>query len=265
MVRTQPPASDAIASEQAAFADRSDPSGTFRPTGLLVSVRSVAEAMAVAASPVEVIDLKEPHRGPLGACDPELWHRCGTECPYDGAWSAALGESDSALQLADHVPGDFAFAKAGPSGLDSAEALGELWAAIRQRLAPTVALVAVAYADSAAARTLAPERVLAEALHHRLQTLLVDTFVKDGRTSLDHLGADRLRSLVAAATRSGCDIVLAGGVTVDTLPIFVSTGPRRIGVRGGVCRGNRRSEIDPSAVAAWAARLKKLSISVTAN
>lgn len=265
MVRTQPPASSSIAAERATFADCSDPAGTYRPVGLLVSVRSVAEAISVAASPVEVIDLKEPHRGPLGACDPELWHRCGSECHFDGAWSAALGEADSALRLAGRVPGEFAFAKAGSSGLDSAEALVGLWSSVRQRLAPTVALVAVAYADFAAARTLPPEQVLAEAIRHRLQTLLVDTFVKDGRTSLDHLGVDRLRLLAAAAARSGCDIVLAGGVTIDTLPTFVATGPRRIGVRGGVCRGNRRSEIDPTAVAVWTDRLKKLTGSTAAN
>lgn len=251
MVRMQPPASENFAA--------TDRTASTRPPGLLVSVRSLAEARSVAASPVEVIDLKEPDRGPLGACDPALWHRCHSECPFEGAWSAALGEFASALELASRVPAEFAYAKAGPSGLDSSEALAALWCTIRQRLAPTTALVAVAYADFLAARTLAPEKVLAEAARHRIQTLLVDTFVKDGRTSVDHLGIDRLRSLVAAARRWGCDVVLAGGVTLGTLSTFASTGARRIGVRGGVCRGDRGSEIDPVEVARWTAQTEKLA------
>lgn len=247
MVRMQPPTYQSSASPA--------------PPGLLVSVRSLAEARDVATLPVAVLDLKEPDRGPLGACDPDLWHRCQAQCRFDGAWSAALGESASALELAGEVPPEFAFAKAGPSGLGSPAAIAAMWAEVRQRLPPTVHLVAVAYADFSAADSLPPEQVLAEAARHAIQTLLIDTFTKDGRSSIDHLGTDRLRSLVAQARRRNCDVVLAGGVTSATLPVFVAIGARRIGVRGGVCRGDRRSEIDSAEVARWANRLRELAAS----
>src|SRR5688572_22177610 len=39
--------------------------------GLLVSVRSAEEAVAALAGGADVIDVKEPNRGPLGAADPQ--------------------------------------------------------------------------------------------------------------------------------------------------------------------------------------------------
>src|SRR5262245_59562547 len=61
-------------------------------TGLLVSVRSAAEARAALAGGADLIDVKEPHRGPLGAADPALWREVEAEIGSAVPLSAALGE-----------------------------------------------------------------------------------------------------------------------------------------------------------------------------
>lgn len=228
-------------------------------TGLLVSVRSVDEAEQIDRLGVDVIDLKEPARGPLGACDPDIWHRCLAASPFAGEWSAALGEMDSAIPLAAEVPPEFCFAKAGPAGIDRPADLVALWTDLRRRLPTSVALVAVAYADWLAAGTLAPERVLDEAARSGLRTLLIDTFGKDGRSTAEHLTLARLQALVAKADEAGCEVVVAGGVTFESLATLASLGIRRVGVRGGVCEGDRESRIDPAAVARWTNCLARIA------
>src|SRR5207244_7336185 len=42
-------------------------------TGLLVSVRSAAEAETALAGGADVVDVKEPRRGALGPADPSVW------------------------------------------------------------------------------------------------------------------------------------------------------------------------------------------------
>ena len=63
-----------------------------QPTGLLVSVRSAAEALVAMAGGADLIDVKEPSRGSLGAVDPEVLSEIcdavGGRLPI----SAALGE-----------------------------------------------------------------------------------------------------------------------------------------------------------------------------
>ncbi|WP_164102386.1 (5-formylfuran-3-yl)methyl phosphate synthase [Candidatus Laterigemmans baculatus] len=228
-------------------------------TGLLVSVRSVAEAASIAPLAVDVIDLKEPRRGPLGATDPELWHRCLAECTTSALWSVALGEAEAALRWTAEVPAEFSYAKAGPAGLDRPEQLARLWDQLREQLPASVALVAVAYADGPAAGTIEPEHVLEAAVAAGLRTFLLDTFGKDGRSILEHLSPERLRMLVSRAAAAGCDVVIAGGVNFDALATLTQLQIRRIGVRGGVCGGNRQSAIDPSQVAHWVQRLRELA------
>lgn len=231
----------------------------FAATGLLVSVRSVAEAAEIAPLAIDVIDLKEPLRGPLGACDPEVWHRSLAECEFAGEWSAALGEAGAAIPWASEVPPEFSFAKAGPAGIDRRARLGCFWEDLRRRLPPAVALVAVAYADWSAASTLPPEQVLEVAIRTGLGTLLIDTFGKDGRSSVEHLSFARLQRLVARAKDANCEVVLAGGATFEALATFARLGVRRVGVRGGVCQAGRESRLDSAAVERWAKQLAKLA------
>ena len=60
--------------------------------GLLVSVRSADEARAALAGGADVIDIKEPGRGPLGRADEATWRAVRAEVAGRVPVSAALGE-----------------------------------------------------------------------------------------------------------------------------------------------------------------------------
>ena len=60
--------------------------------GLLVSVRSAAEAVAAVAGGASVIDVKEPDRGPLGRADVSVWREVRAVVPASIPVSVALGE-----------------------------------------------------------------------------------------------------------------------------------------------------------------------------
>src|SRR5688500_14284157 len=60
--------------------------------GLLVGVRSGEEAALALAGGADVIDVKEPRRGALGAADAEVWNEVAEEVRGRAMTSAALGE-----------------------------------------------------------------------------------------------------------------------------------------------------------------------------
>jgi uncharacterized protein (UPF0264 family) len=224
---------------------------------MLISVRDAVEANAVAEFPFEIMDLKEPRSGPLGSCDPAVWHACYDQIPFGGDWSVALGESSQALQVAAEVPRGMRFAKAGTSQLDHAVALRRRWDQIRQRLEGSVRFVAVAYADHPIARSLPPEAILREAAGCGLETLLIDTYAKAGKGTLALLGVPRIKGLIDMARDLGIEVVIAGGITFDGAKQALLIGARRIGLRGGLCHGPRDGEIDPQIVADWTRRMQR--------
>lgn len=251
--------------------------GPSRRLSLLVSVRDAEEADAALAVGVDLLDVKEPSRGPLAAADPATWrqiaarwrHRFGEAAlrpgetalrpgntalqPGNTALSAALGEADQAVAAAADLPGDYAFAKAGPGGCGSGRALADAWDAVRAALPETTSLVAVAYADDEAAGCPPPERVFELAAGRDIRWCLVDTFVKDGRGLTDHLSPRRLAALVDAARGRGQWVALAGSIVLRSARTLLRDGirPDCFGVRGDVCPGGRRQGLSPARVAAW--------------
>lgn len=235
---------------------------------LLISVRDQTEAALVSQFPFEVLDLKEPNNGPLGACDPAVWHYCVESTPLTGfaigsdkasccepssgrAWSVAMGERANAVQLARHVPAKVRFAKAGPSGLPDTPSLIGMWDRLLEQLAEGIELVAVAYADWRVADSLQPEQILGAAASIGLKTILIDTFDKKAGGVFELLGQQRIESIVQTATSQGCEVVLAGGITFSDATRAFLLGCRRIGLRGALCRGPRNGEIDPQSVGRW--------------
>ena len=189
---------------------------------------STSEWPIACRSGAEIIDFKEPSRGALAPTDPELWQWAAKQprCP---AWlSAAMGEPSDALEIAEQVPSHFRFAKVGPSGCDTLEKLTEMWTTVHERLTPPIELVAVAYADANDARCLDVEKVLAAARSHGFTRVLIDTFTKDGRSTIDHLGFRRLAAISRWATEKRIWWGLAGSIKLESMSDLSGHGLLRI-------------------------------------
>ena len=238
-----------------------------------MSVRSAAEARLAIRTPVDILDLKEPRRGPLAPVAPELWREVAalvgpplaSPSGHAGtthriALSAALGERHDAVPIAAAVPRAFEFAKVGPSGTRTRRRLAALWQQVQRDLPPETELVAVAYADFRQADCLPPEAVFDAAAEFGLGRALLDTFIKDGRSTLDHLGIGRLAELARLAEGNGLWWALAGSLRLERLASCAAAGiaPNCVGVRGDVCRRDRTGQLDAARIARWQEMLDSL-------
>lgn len=230
--------------------------------GLLVSVRSAAEAAAALAGGADVLDAKEPSRGPLGRADPEVWRAVRAVVPPDRRLSVALGELRDWDDPAPEPPSpdDFAgfhFRKLGLAGCGGDPSWRSRWAALRDRLGDGPAWVAVAYADWARAHAPSPEAVVAEAMARGCAGVLFDTWSKTGPGPLEP-GPPWSR-LAARLRARGLLVVLAGGLDAPDFARLAPLGPDLFAVRGAACRsGDREATIDSQRVARLARAARSL-------
>ncbi|MCE9630259.1 MAG: (5-formylfuran-3-yl)methyl phosphate synthase [Planctomycetia bacterium] len=233
---------------------------THLPGGLLVSVRSVDEAVEAVAGGAAIIDVKEPSRGPLGCADADVAAAIVAAVGPAGHCTLACGELASGVpMLAAHVDRVVRLAavtgaaprgmKAGPAGLTIDE-WRAAFAALKSGLPAGVEPVAVAYADWDRAAAPEPEALIAAAAAVGGLTLLIDTSDKAGPGLVKTCGLARLAEWVALAGSVGIRVALAGRLEPAELRLVAATGAAIVGVRSAACRGGRMGRVDRGKVAA---------------
>jgi uncharacterized protein (UPF0264 family) len=228
---------------------------------LLVSVVSVEEARRALAGGADIIDVKDPGEGALGAPAPAVVsavaQAVGTAAPV----SAALGDlpclpHTAALAARGAACSGAGYVKVGLRGardLDSAVALMQ---AVAAAVGPRTAVIAAAYADAAALHppALAPAWLPLVAQRTGIAGVLVDTFVKDGRGLYGWLPEAEVAQLVARTRAVGATFAVAGQLRRGQLARVAADV---VGVRSAVCRGgDRGGELDGNLVAAAVTELR---------
>jgi len=213
-------------------------------TRLLLSVRSADEAEIACAAGADLIDVKEPDRGPLGAADgsviADVVLRVAERVPV----SVALGELTDGVTLAPQLGRRVQYAKFGLAGAARLDDWVARWQAAINALPPAVSPVAVAYGDWQSAAAPDPWEVLAQGVQLGCKALLLDTFDKLGGPLNEHLAADELRRLIAAAGDCGLLSVVSGGLGMAEVELMARLSPDYIGVRGAACAGARTAALD---------------------
>ncbi|MEO1527363.1 MAG: (5-formylfuran-3-yl)methyl phosphate synthase [Planctomycetota bacterium] len=232
--------------------DCANPPRDSRPQWL-TSVRSLSEAFLVAAHGVDIIDWKEPSAGPLAAVPPATWETAAqSQDQIRLPMSAALGESESARQRCGDVPASFRWAKAGPSRTDEMT-LTRLWSDLRDGLPSSVELVAVAYADHQRASCPDAATVFRLAAEEGIERVLIDTFSKDGVSSIDWI-ANQLPRLGRFARDNAMWWCLAGSIKLRQLESQTDDDviePDCYAVRGDICEGSRTDSLSPKRLRRW--------------
>ena len=227
---------------------------------LLVSVVDVDEARAAAAAGAEIVDVKNPAEGSLGAPSPAVIADIRAAVPAALPVSAAIGDmpnlpGTAALAALGAAHSGAAFVKVGLWGVaNEAEAVA-LLRAVREAIAgvPGAEVVAGAYADArrVAPAPLAPELLPRVAAAAGVKVCLLDTAIKDGRGLLDWLSPDELTAFVDDARAGGLEVALAGALRAEDLPVVRATGADIAGVRSAACGDDRRSgPLEPARVRA---------------
>jgi len=218
-------------------------------TGLLVSVRNGEEARAALAGGADLIDVKEPLRGSLGAADEAVWLEVSQTVAGKVPTSVALGELCSGAADADlDRLADFDYAKVGLAGCGDSDDWPHEWADLLSRLPGSVTPVAVVYADWRDACAPPPNEIIDHARRLACGAVLFDTFDKSRGDLIVHAGVAGLSQSVGAVRQRGMLAVLGGSLCPATIPRVMPIGPDYIAVRGAVCRGVRTGVIEQGLV-----------------
>jgi uncharacterized protein (UPF0264 family) len=262
---------------------------------LLVSVRSAQEAEAALAGGCDILDVKEPSRGPLGMADRSVIAAIAQVAARNGATcSAACGEAaDIAAAQAsggsnppiESPVSPVEFFKLGPARLIHKANWHNAWrtayrlagnqfaiSADRSVTFPSKA-VAVVYADWQRAAAPSPDSILdavaaaisiADPDQPRFVGVLIDTFDKSSGGLLDCLSAseledfaDRLQAFVPGGQR--LFLALAGRLSCADLGRLGSVRPDVIAVRSAACRNHdRQSSVDTEVTRQFRAELQNI-------
>jgi uncharacterized protein (UPF0264 family) len=222
-------------------------------TRLLVSVRGAAEAEICLRCGVDLIDVKEPLRGALGAADAAVIEEVVALVAGRAPVSAALGElldlEDARREEIAALPAGLRYAKLGLAGAGGDRQWPARLARALEALPPGVSPVAVAYADWQAAGAPSPREVLSAARELRAAAVLLDTWDKRRGDLFTACSLDDVVRLIDACRRMDAISVIGGSLRGEAICRVVAKRPDFVAVRGAACRGGREGGIDADLVA----------------
>ncbi len=216
---------------------------------LLISPINEAEAHEAIAGGADIIDVKNPKEGALGANYPWVIKKIAQTTPKPVEVSCTLGD-------APNLPGSFSLAAWGAAALGvdyvkvglygvktSQEAVFLLQQVNRaaKECNPKVKVAAAGYADAQKIGTINP--LLIPQIVHAAQAdvAMLDTATKNGTNLFDYLTIEQLKSFVDLAHGFGLQAAFAGSLRKEHLPLVCSLGADIAGLRGAACTNNDRN------------------------
>lgn len=215
---------------------------------LLISVTSAEEAREAIAGGADILDIKNPAEGSLGAHFPRVIQQIRAIVPRPERVSVAIGDLPN-------LPGTASLAAMGAAACGADYVKVGLWGPRTEAEAifllrevrcavgdfPSVAVVAAAYADALRTGTLDPRLLPGIARAAGVAGCLLDTAIKDGRGLFDFLAPEALRTLAEEAHDAGLFFALAGALREGDLRLVRDLGADVAGVRTAACKDNRRA------------------------
>ncbi len=236
---------------------------------LLISPDSVEEALecAKAAEHLDIVDVKKPDEGSLGANFPWVIRAIRDAVPADKPVSATVGDvpykpgtvAQAALGAA--VSGA-TYIKVGLYGCTTPEQAVDVMRGVVRAVKdhrPDAFVVASGYADAHRIGCVNPLALPGIARRSGSDGAMLDTAVKDGTRLFDHTPPDVCAEFVRLAHEAGLLAALAGSVKVGDLGELARMRTDIVGVRGAVCEGGDRDagRIRPELVAAFRAEMSR--------
>ena len=219
---------------------------------LLVSVTDADEARLAAEAGVDIVDVKNPAEGSLGAPGPGVIRRVREVVPPERPVSAAIGDlpnlpGTAALAAVGAARSGAVYVKVGLWGTFATDEAVAVLRAVRDAVDGEAAVIAASYADveRVPGRPLPPGDVVEAARRAGVGGCLLDTAVKDGRGLFEWLTPEALATLVSEGHAAGLEMALAGALRADDLSLVRATGADIAGVRAAACRdGLRTARLD---------------------
>lgn len=236
---------------------------------LLVSVINLTEAIECIKGGADIIDVKNPKEGSLGANFPHVIKAVREVMPKSLELSATIGDLPSlpgtaslaalgaAVSGADYVKvGLF-----GPKNVDEATAvMNEVVKAVKD-YDPSLKTIASGYADYKSVGCVSPLLLPEVANKTGADGVLVDVKVKDGKSNLfTYLSDTQLKEFIEKAHKYDLLAALAGSLGPQNVSRVRNLGADIIGVRGAICEKNDRvnGKLERKKVADFVNEISKL-------
>jgi uncharacterized protein (UPF0264 family) len=215
---------------------------------LLISPKNEKEALEAVAGGADIIDVKNPNEGPLGANFPWIIRQIREITPANIEVSCTIGE-------APDLPGSMALAslgaatigvnyiKAGLYGVRSHEKAVYLMRHITKAAKEhncAIKIVASGYADASRVTTVDPLMVPKIAYEANADIAMLDTAIKDGKSLFTFLTKPQIKNFVDTTHGYGLKAALAGSLRKEDLPKVCALEADVAGVRSAACTLNDR-------------------------
>lgn len=211
-------------------------------TGMLASVNSIEEAALALTAEVDIIDLKQPASGALGALDIALVKEICRYCNGRRPVSATVGD------LPMHPEPVFdavrSMAETGVDYIKIGFFPGGDWPATVQTLTTltrrNLALIAVLFADAE------PDFAIVDVLKTAgFKGVMLDTMNKQNGSLTDVMTSARIQQFVMQAKSRHMLCGLAGSLRLQDIPDLIAYRPDYLGFRGALCvQGERTAQLD---------------------
>ena len=225
---------------------------------LLVSPISVHEALECVKAQVDIIDVKNPHEGSLGANFPWIIREIREVVPENIPISATIGDvpfkpGSVALATLGAIQTGVSFVKIGLYGTRTFDEALQVMKAVTRTVDEynsDVSVVAAGYAEGSAINSVAPPYLPVIASESSCDYVMIDTYDKSkGKSIFDILSFNILENFIQQANDLDLGTALGGSIQLEHIPILKRLQPEIVGIRGAVCekgdriKGNIRSEL----------------------
>lgn len=218
---------------------------------LLVSPATIEEAKHSLAA--DIVDVKRPEEGSLGASFP--WIIRAIKDLTHKPVSAAIGDFDNkpggaALTALGAAAAGADFIKIGLmfNGIEEAEMVIQSVTRAVKDSYPEKTVVIAAYSDWERLETISPFDMAPLAAKAGADVSMVDTGIKDGRSTLEFMDEARLIEFTTLNRSLGLKTALAGSLKFADIDLLKRVDPDIIGVRGMVCGGDRTATVQEELV-----------------
>ena len=215
-------------------------------TGMLASVNSLAEALLVLNAEVDIIDLKQPEQGALGALEvsdvKKIVAEIAGRCPV----SATIGDLPMQPELVFNAVK--AMSETGVDYIKIGFFPGDDWHGTVKKLAELTgqnhALIAVLFADTQVDFAIINLLKVAG-----FKGVMLDTMNKQSGALLQVMSMAKIVGFIAQVRKLELICGLAGSLRLEDIPVLLPNKVDYLGFRGALCEGqNRNGQLNKQAV-----------------
>ena len=217
---------------------------------LLISPINSEEALEAIEGGADIIDVKNPKEGSLGANFPWVIKNIREITPSGMHVSATLGDvpykpGTVSLAAAGAVVSGADYIKVGLYGTknydEALEVMENVVKSVKE-FDDNALVVASGYADAHRVGAIDPMEIPRVAAESGADLAMVDTAVKDGKTLFDFMDKNKLIEFHKNIHEYGLKSALAGSIKKEQLRLLYDIGCDVVGIRGAACTGGDRNK-----------------------